>query len=138
MPVERFMAMRTRLAAGALVRRVIVPRGPGRSAHLRLPLRKAGDYPVAIVSLAVTLGAGGAVERARVAVGSVEPAARRWERLEGELTGHPLDADRAAEKAESVCGDFQGRDGIEAPGWYRLKVLPSLVRRAVRAVQQER
>ena len=49
------------------------------------------------------------------------------------MIGHPLDPHRAAEQAEGLSADFAGRDGIDAPGWYRLKVLPSLVRRAVEA-----
>jgi carbon-monoxide dehydrogenase medium subunit len=135
--IERFLEIRTGIAPGWLVRRVIVPRTTTRrSAHIRLPLRKAGDYPVAIVSLAATLGPTGVVETARVAVGSVEPVARRWKRLETALVGHGLNPQRAAEQAECLCGDFRGREGIEAPGWYRVKVLSSLVRRAVLALQE--
>ncbi|GLS38651.1 molybdopterin dehydrogenase [Mesorhizobium tianshanense] len=137
MTVERFVEIRSGIAPGRLVRRVIVPRKTRRSAHIRLPLRKAGDYPVAIVSLAVTLGPTGVVENARLAVGSVEPVARRWMQLEAGLVGGALDPRHAAEQAERLCGDFSGRDGIEAPGWYRVKVLPSLVRRAVAALHEQ-
>ena len=138
MTVERFLEARTSVGPGCLVRGVVIPRAARRSVHIRLPLRKAGDYPVAIVSLAATLNANGIVETARVAVGSVEPAARRWKRLEADLIGHPIDPLRAAEKAEEYAGDFHARDGVEAPGWYRVKVLGSLVRRAVQALQEER
>jgi carbon-monoxide dehydrogenase medium subunit len=136
--IERFLELRSHLEPGRLVRRVLVPRNAcRRSAHLRLPLRKAGDYPVAIVSIATALGRDGVVESARVAVGSVEPAARRWERLEADLIGRSLDSGWAAGKAESYCEDFRGRDGVDAPGWYRLKVLPNLVRRAVDAIREQ-
>jgi carbon-monoxide dehydrogenase medium subunit len=100
-------------------------------------LRKAGDYPVAIVSMAVALGPDGLVSSASVAVGSVEPVARRWRRLEADLVGHRLDSQWAADKAESCAGDFHGRDGVEAPGWYRVKVLPALVRRAIDAIKEQ-
>ena len=136
MSLERFLEARTTIEPSYLVRSVVIPRAARRSVHLRLPLRKAGDYAVAIVSLAATLNASGLVENARVAVGSVEPAARRWKRLEAELIGHPLDPSRAAEKAEEYARDFDGREGVEAPGWYRVKVLTSLVRRAVQALQE--
>jgi carbon-monoxide dehydrogenase medium subunit len=136
MLVERFLEARTTIEPSYLVRSVVIPRAARRSVHLRLPLRKAGDYAVAIVSLATRLNASGLVENARVAVGSVEPAARRWKRLEAELIGHPLDPSRAAEKAEEYARDFDGREGVEAPGWYRVKVLTSLVRRAVQALQE--
>jgi carbon-monoxide dehydrogenase medium subunit len=136
--MERFLEARTHLEPGRLIRRVFVPRNAcRRSAHLRLPLRKAGDYPVAIVSIAAALGRDGLVASARVAVGSVEPAARRWKRLEADLIGRSLDSGWAAGKAESYSEDFRGRDGVEAPGWYRVKVLPTLVRRAVDAIQEQ-
>lgn len=136
-PVSHFLDLRANLKPGHLVRRVIVPRAPRRSVHVRLPLRKAGDYPVAIVSLAVTLNANGVVNSAKAAVGSVEQTARRWQQLEADLIDHPLDPQRAADKAESRCGALQARDGVEAPGWYRLKVLPSLVRKAVHALRDQ-
>jgi carbon-monoxide dehydrogenase medium subunit len=115
--IERFLEVRTSLEPGRIISRVFVPRnGCRRSAHLRLPLRKAGDYPVAIVSIAAALDRDGLVASARVAVGSVEPAARRWRRLEADLIGRSLDSGSAAGKAESYSEDFQGRDGVEAPG----------------------
>lgn len=135
--VSRFLELRASLEPGQIVRRVIVPRAAHRSVHVRLPLRKAGDYPVAIVSLAVTLNASGCVDGIKAAVGSVEPMARRWHELEADLIGHPLDPARAAEQAERRCGMFRGRDGVEAPGWYRVKVLPALIRRAVAELQEQ-
>ncbi len=133
LPVEEFLARRAALLPGALLRSVSVPLGPARSAHARLPLRKAGDYPVAILSLAAVIE-GGAVKAARVGVGSVEPVARRWPGLEAALAGAPLDPDSAAEAARARLGDFAPRDGVEAEGWYRIEVLPALVRRAAAAL----
>jgi len=133
-PLSRFLEIRTSLAPAQIVRRVIVPRTLRRSVHTRLPLRKAGDYPVAIFSLAITLDTNGTVASAGAAVGSVEPTARRWHELEAELIGRPLDPAYAAEKAESHCAVLRARDGVEAPAWYRLKVLPSLVRKAAKAL----
>jgi carbon-monoxide dehydrogenase medium subunit len=135
--LDRFLEIRASLAPGQLLRRVIVPRAPRRSVHARLPLRKAGDYPVAIFSLAVTLDESGAVTSAGAAVGSVDSTARRWHELEVELIGRPLEPIRAAEKAERHCATLCARDGIEAPAWYRLKVLPSLVRKAVSALREQ-
>lgn len=133
--IDRFLAMRRSLEPGSLLRRIVVQRSAGRSAHIRLPLRKAGDYPVAIVSAAVRLASDGTVGGVRLAVGSVEAQARRWEHLESALIGRTLDASFAADVAGEHSTDFEGRDGVEAPGWYRTKVLPSLVRRAVIALQ---
>ncbi len=131
--IDRFLEVRRRLEPGALVTGVMIPRSPLRTGHARLPLRKAGDYPVAIVSVAAVLGSDGRVEDIRVAVGSVEPTARRWPQLEAQLRGRPLDPVTARDLAETCVGDFTGRESVEAPGWYRVQVLPALVRRAIEA-----
>jgi carbon-monoxide dehydrogenase medium subunit len=132
--LERFLALRPSLAPGRLLTRVRVPRSRARSAHARLPLRKAGDYPAAILSLSVERDEAGRVTQARVAVGAVEAVARRWPRLEAALIGAPLDAASAHQAARELAGEFEGREGIDAPGWYRVSVLPTLVRRAVAAL----
>ncbi|MDE5441622.1 FAD-binding molybdopterin dehydrogenase [Bradyrhizobium sp. CSA207] len=132
--LEQFLTMRSTLAPGRLLQRIIVPRRGRKTVHARLPLRQAGDYPTAIVCLAVSLDDVGDVQTARVAVGSVEPVARRWERLEATLVGHPLNAAWAAEAAAGLADEFTGRDSVEVPGWYRVRVLPGLVRRAIAAL----
>lgn len=124
-----FLAARTALGPG-LITRIQVPRGSFRTAHARLPLRKAGDYPVAIVSAKASRGPDGALRTVRIAVGSVEPTARRWTALEAAIEGRTLSTSEIAAIATDLTGDFSGRDGIEAPGWYRVQVLPALVRRA--------
>jgi carbon-monoxide dehydrogenase medium subunit len=135
--LERFLPLREQLDRGVVLARVVVPRAPLVSAHARLTLRAAGDYPVAVVSVALRLSGDGVVEDARVAVGSVEPVARRWPELEELLTGRPVDPDVAARAAESVLTTLRGRDGVEAPGWYREQVVPALVRRAVTDIGTE-
>ncbi|WP_428029964.1 FAD binding domain-containing protein [Ancylobacter sp.] len=132
--LERFLALRGSLGPGRLLTRVRVARSPARSAHARLPLRKAGDYPTAILSLSVERDGTGRVTQARVAVGSVEPLARRWPRLEAALIGAPLDDASAQRMATQLVDDFNGRDGVDAPGWYRVSVLPALARRAAAAL----
>jgi len=135
--LTRFLGSSAVPETGRIVRRVIVPRAMCRSVHMRLSLRKTGDYPVAIFSLAVSLDAHGTVESARAAIGSVEATARRWTELEADLIGHPLDPARAAAKADIHCGALRARESVEAPAWYRAKVLPSLVRKAVAALREQ-
>ena len=132
--LETFLAARDTLEPGRLLTQIRVPRSSARSAHARLPLRKAGDYPVAILSMSVTHDSTGRVERARVAVGSVEPVARRWPGLEAALTGAALDVASAERAATDLAGEFDGREGVDVPGWYRVAVLPALARRAVAAL----
>ncbi|TWB98415.1 carbon-monoxide dehydrogenase medium subunit [Bradyrhizobium macuxiense] len=133
--LAHFLEVRSKLAAGRIVTRIIVPRAECRTAHIRLPLRRSGDYPVAIVSLSVSVDAANRVRVARIAVGSVEPSARRWPPLEDALLGRPLDAAEAARIAAELTGEFIGRDSVDAPAWYRVSVLPGLVRRAVIAAR---
>ena len=129
--IAEFMKGRTRLLADAILTKVHLHRDLTASTHVRLPLRMAGDYPVAIVSFALDT-----CRRCRIAVGSVEPVARRWTALEqafaAEPGGFPQDAERAAALALEN-NDFQGRDGVEAQGWYRRQVLAPLVKRGVAA-----
>lgn len=128
--LERFLRYRPTLEPGRLLTRIILSRTDRKTAHARLPLRKSGDYPAAIVSLAMSFDAAARVQTARIAVGSVEPVARRWERLEAALVGRPLDPSQAAEAATELADEFTGRDSVELPAWYRVSILPSLVRRA--------
>lgn len=114
-----------------LLLNVNVPRRSWRTTHVRLPLRVAGDYPVAIVSMAVSLSADQKVDDCRIAVGSVEQSARRWFSLEELLIGKALNAQSAYEMAKLCRSQFVGRDSVEVPQWYRVEVLPALVRRAV-------
>jgi len=130
--MARFMEVRRTIDPGTLVSGVTIPRKHLRTGHARLPLRKAGDYPVAIVSVAASLN-DGKVDDVRVGVGSVEPSARRWHGLERELVGRPLDAGAAQKIALARSDDFTGRASVDAPAWYRVQVLPVLVRRAVEA-----
>jgi aerobic carbon-monoxide dehydrogenase medium subunit len=133
MTLEHFLTIRPMLEPGRIVARIILSRRPRKSAHARLPLRKSGDYPVAIVSLSVSRDAADRYEEVRIAVGSVEQVARRWKSLEEGLRGRPLEPARAAGLAAELAGEFAGRDGVDAPSWYRVSVLPNLVRRAVAA-----
>lgn len=133
--LEEFLRLRASSETGYLLSRVIIPRRAIISAHARLPLRKAGDYPVAIVNLSLEKEPGGVIRAARIAVGSVERVAKRWRRLETAMVGRRIDPIEASKQALAVLDDFAGRDGVEAAGWYRVQVLPTLVRRAIEALQ---
>ncbi|NGN43902.1 molybdopterin dehydrogenase [Mesorhizobium sp. CGMCC 1.15528] len=130
--ISDFLRDRPTLLADAILTKVHLRRDLIASAHIRLPLRMAGDYPVAIVSIAVDKD-----KRFRIAVGSVEAVARRWTALEKALADEPggfaPNPERAAELA-AENNDFHGRDGTEADGWYRRQVLPALVKRGVAAL----
>lgn len=129
MGLEAFLKIRHTLQPGYLLLHVLIRRRPVISAHVRLPLRKAGDYPVAIISASVERQADGTIGAAAIGIGSVEATARRWSRLEETISGLPLDPSLIHDHALALVGDFIGREGPEVPGWYRVQVLPTLVRR---------
>lgn len=136
-PIENFLSHRTTLDGPWLVSGIVVPRNAHLSAHERLPMRRAGDYPCAIVSISVELDDAGRVRNSRIGVGAVEAVARRWLNLEQALEGGVLESARAEEAAKDMLADFSGRDAIDAPGWYRTSVLPVLVRRAFDSIRAE-
>lgn len=135
MSLSDLLAARKSLDPGTLLTHIIVRRQRRLSAHVRLPLRKAGDYPVAIVSVSCAVAENRTLSDPRIAIGSVEPTARLWRGLQEKLQGMPLDPAAAATAATETIGELHGRDGVEAPGWYRLRVLPALVRRAVEEIR---
>lgn len=135
--ITEFLRTRAALQPHALVIDIRVPVADGLSVHERLTLRQAGDYPVSIVDVHVQQDATGVVRNAKVAVGSVEPTARRWPALEACIVGADLDPAAAHDAAQGLINDFNPRDGVEVAGWYRLEVLPTLVGRAFSALQRE-
>lgn len=131
-----FLAQRG--TAGAfLVTAAILPRGAQCSAHRRLMIRRAGDYPVALLSISIDTAPQGHITRARIAVGAVEQVARRWQSLEEAVRGQHPDPAALSALAGAHAEGFTPRDGVDAPGWYRLRVLPALLRQAIDQINEE-
>lgn len=134
LPLADYLQQRLTLPQGTLLTRIVVPVRDGVSAHERLTLRRAGDYPVAIVHTHVNL-ADGVVREATVAIGAVEKVARIWHSLSERLLGRPLDVDAATMAARELTAELSPRDATDCDGWYRLQVLPTLVGRTIRTLQ---
>ncbi|MCY4086508.1 MAG: FAD binding domain-containing protein [Actinomycetia bacterium] len=131
LPLSEFLAGE-RPQPGTLVTRCVTHAPTGsRSRYERLTVRRGGEEAVASVALSVDFD-GEVVASARVAFGSVEELSARCPQAEQELTGKPLSEESAAAAGEAVAAQMEARDGLDAPGWYRLKVLPALVKRAAR------
>lgn len=127
--MEAFLARRG--AAGPLlVTALTLPRRAQHSVHVRLTIRRAGDYPVAALSVCIAVTPDGHIARARIAVGAVEEVARRWQSLETAVQGLRIDPPALAALSEAHVQDFAPREGEDAPGWYRLRILPTLVLQA--------
>ena len=128
--VEDFIAGRASRAGPFVIAGVDLDDAGGLSAHARLTMRRAGEYPVAIASVSVRLAADQRIEAAKIAIGSVEPSARRWRELENALAGKRLDLAEIEAAARVSLASLAPRDGVDAPAWYRLEVVPHLVRQA--------
>jgi aerobic carbon-monoxide dehydrogenase medium subunit len=61
----------------------------------------------------------------------VEDVARPSEAAALVLVGSALEEDAAHAAGLAAAAELTGRDGPDAPGWYRTAVLPGLLRRAV-------
>lgn len=135
--IQSYLASRGNRPTGELITRVTVRTPSTRhSAFERITVRAAGEYAIANVGVSIDLDEDGTVEGARIAAGSVEPVARLCEAAAAELTGqslHDTAIDRAGAAAAAEC---TARDGVDAPGWYRLAVLPTLIRRALKRVER--
>lgn len=109
-----------------------IPTPPGRgSGFARLTVRGSGEYAIANVAVSVDLNDEGLVAAARVAVGAVEPVPRLCLTAAEVLVGRAPDARAAGEAGNAAAADLRSRDGLDAPGWYRLAVLPALFRTAL-------
>lgn len=131
-PMAAFITARKTLNPSSLVTHILIPRKAQFSTHVRVTLRKAGDYPVANMSVTITLNAAGEIQTAAIAVGSVEPVAKRWESLEAAIVGKKPEPQLIREAAAAHISAFAGRDATGAPGWYRVRLLPALAAEAIR------
>lgn len=133
--VHDYLATRDSRPPGELIGRVRVPTPSGRfSAFERLTVRAAGEYPIVNVAVSVDVD-DGVVRDARIAVGSVEPVAKLCTSAAEALIGQRLDDPGAVESAgAAAAGELNARDGLDAPAWYRIAVLPALIRRAIARV----
>lgn len=133
-PIEQFIRDRSHIGGPFLVTAVHVRRANQFTSHQRLPLRVAGDYPVAIVSISVDVSRSAV---SVIAVGAVEAAPRRWTSLEQSWQSLGATTETAKEVARDFSGEFTGRDSVEAPGWYRTSVLGALLERAMKDTEEQ-
>ena len=137
MPIEQYLKTRTKRQKDEILTSIQIPRGDFRSAHVRLLMRKAGEYPIANLSIRYSVDETGSVQEARIVVGAVESTVRRWIKLENALNNKKLSNLNMLEIAKGNLDEFIGRDGPDAPGWYRTRVLPRLLFDAFAQIAQE-
>jgi carbon-monoxide dehydrogenase medium subunit len=135
-PVETWL--RGPRAAGALIAGVRVPVAPDRRAWFeRLTVRHGAEYSVVSVAVSVDLDPDGVVAAARVAVGAVQEVPVRVEAAGAALVGRRPERAAGEEAGRAAAAALSGRDGLDAPGWYRIEVLPALVGRCVARLAPE-
>jgi aerobic carbon-monoxide dehydrogenase medium subunit len=81
--------------------------------------------------VSVDLDADGVVTAARLAAGAVEEVATQVEAAAAVLVGRRPDRASGEEAGRAAAAALTGRDGLDAPGWYRIEVLPALAGRCV-------
>ncbi|MEH6526827.1 MAG: FAD binding domain-containing protein [Sneathiella sp.] len=128
--VADFVANGRRLTNAELLTHIHIPRSGRFSSHTRLLMRKAGEYPVANLSLCADFDHGGKISFVRIVVGSVEMQPKRWIGLERTILGARAIEIDVKGLAKSHVDEFEGREGTDAPAWYRKKILPVLASRA--------
>lgn len=136
--IEEYLKTRSSRPSGELLISIHVPRGSFRSSHQRILMRQAGEYPVANLSMRYEVNTAGLLENVRIAVGSVEDIPRRWSQLEQGMTGKAPSELNITKLAQEHIQEFTGRDGPDAPGWYRTRILPRLASDAFDASSQQK
>lgn len=133
-----YLESRDRRPVAEMVTHVSIPAPDNRRSWFeRLTVRGGAEYAVASLAVSIDLDTDRA-SGARIALGSVETMARRWEAAERFVTDTDIEEACASPVPLELTRDINARDGLDAPGWYRLAVLPSLLRRALSRIAQER
>jgi CO/xanthine dehydrogenase FAD-binding subunit len=114
------------VAAGV---RFTVP-GDGEWRYTKAMRRRLNSASIVTVAAVVRL-ADGAVAEARIALGGAGRKPVRAPAAEAALTGSPLDRERAEAAGRAALADAEPFTDAYASAWYRARVLPVHVRRAL-------
>ena len=111
---------------------ISVKPGRGGTAFRKLGRRKAETLSVVNAAAYVEVE-NGAFSKVRIAVGSAAPTVVRCHEVEQALMGKKTDEKRVQEAAALVDKSISPIDDIRSSAWYRNKVAPTMVARAVLA-----
>ncbi len=98
--------------------------------YVKAMRRRLNSASIVTVAAALTLD-GDTVTAARIALGGAGAAPRRAPAAEAALTGGPLTAERAEAAGRAALDDAEPFSDSYASAWYRGRVLPVHVRRAL-------
>lgn len=134
--------MTTALRPGDLVTAIVVPAVRGEAAFVKLGRKHANTPSVVTVAAHVTSdagtgseagtgGGGGAVTRARIALGAAGPHPWRATRAEAAVEGTHLEPATIEEAAAAAAEDCEAFTDAIASDWYRRRMAGVIVRRTL-------
>ena len=128
-PVEKLVA--SRLGSGEIVTQVSFTLPAEGSFKFVKAGRKALNAAAIVTVAAVVTVADGVVSQCRIGLGGVAECAVRARSVEEALTGNPLDREHAEQAASKAERDIEPFDDSYASAWYRARVTPVHIRRAL-------
>jgi len=138
LPLSAFLLgnRRTARQPDELVTAIRVPAASsgGRSGFVKLGARRYLVISIAMAAVRVETDAAGRIARCAVAVGACSAVARRLQRLEADLVGHPADAAALAVIGERHFGGLSPIDDVRASAAYRMQAAREIVVRALSCV----
>src|SRR5688572_23571967 len=141
-PVDRFFVglFSTALAADEVLVEVRIPFSPSQTGGAYEKYADpASGYAVVGVAASVTLGDGGAVQRARVAMTGLPSQATRLTGVEAALTGKSATPDQIEAAARRALEGLEIRDAVGGDAAYKTNLAAVYTRRALtRAVERAR
>lgn len=126
---------RSAIAPDELLLGFEVPAPGGRSGggFVKLGPRQALAISVVCAAASVTITDGGTCAEARIALGAVAPTPLRARGAEAALRGRRLDAAALAHAADQAVAETSPISDVRGSAWYRRRVTPAVVRRALEA-----
>jgi len=109
--------------------RFSVPAG-GEFFYTKAMRRRLNSASIVTVAAVVSV-AGGTVASARIALGGAGPAPVRARSVEAALEGQPFDREHVEAAAQAAGSDAEPFSDAYASAWYRARVLPVHIRRAL-------
>jgi CO/xanthine dehydrogenase FAD-binding subunit len=103
---------------------------PGEWFYTKAMRRRQNSASIVTVAAVVTVE-NGTVASVRIALGGVGPRPLRATAAEAALTGRPFDRPHVEAAADAALEDANPFDDAYASAWYRRRVLPVHIRRAL-------
>lgn len=119
-----------RMVPGEILSEVILPIPKGSSAFIKYGRRHTNTPSIVAVAINIVFE-GDMVEEARVALNAVGPHPFRAKRVEAYLQGKALKEEVALEAAELATTEIEPFTDPIASEWYRRKMVPVIVKRAL-------